>query len=318
MNRAWSTAAAVAGLCAFSLGVSPQMQSPPTPARPIIELPKTRFASTEQVFFWVGVESPGDYVIPRSLWSACCRLTITRPDGTQHVEVTNWPSDGMLDHGWRGGAALGSEPPQAGRYTLVFEFAGQKTAPSSLTVEDVPILKDITAEFLFPSPLVLGSPDALVTLVIRNRSSETIRFPQRGGMSEGVWVGLTKTAGEKWSSSFSVPEPVLLKAGGLKESPLLFDAFSWIRAGQVPTVVLAPGGIYRLELPLHGVLAGSPKFLPIPDGEYDVRFSTTAQILVGSSDGPWADFAPFRLNIISVAHGTWPGAVDWSRVGHTR
>jgi hypothetical protein len=60
-------------------------------ARPIIELEKTRFASKEMVFFWVGVTAPDDYRIPANLWTTC-RLTITRPDETQRTEVVGWPA----------------------------------------------------------------------------------------------------------------------------------------------------------------------------------------------------------------------------------
>jgi hypothetical protein len=70
----------------------------------------------------------------------------------------------------------------------------------------------------------------------------------------------------------------------------------------VPTIVLAPGDVYRLELPLNAVLAGHGGSQPIPDGEYDVRLSTIVQMLVGRRDGSWADLSPIRLNITSVKH----------------
>ena len=304
INRKWPIAALVA-LCTLTVRPATQAQSPPTPARPIIELEKTRFASNEQVFFWVGVTAPDDHRIPQSLWTTC-RLTITRPDGTQRIDIVGWPIDGMPGRGWRGGWGLRSEPLQIGRYVLVFEFAGRKTSPYSFTVEDIPILKEITGEFMFPVPLLLGSPDASVLLTVRNRSSETIRFPHRGVMFENVWVELNRTTGEEWSSSFPVPEPVLLKAAGIERSTSAEDRFSWILADKVPTVVLAPGDIYRLELPLNAVLTGQGGSQPIPDGEYDVRLSTIVQMLVGQQDGSWADFAPIRLNITSVKHGIFP------------
>jgi hypothetical protein len=297
--------ALLVGLCVLTFRPTTQAQSPPTPARPTIELDKTRFASNEEVFFWVGVTAPLDYLIPRNLWTTC-RLTITRPDGTQRIDGVGWPIDGMLDRGWRGGWGLRSEPLQIGRYVLVFEFAGQKTSPYSFTVEDVPILKEITGEFIFPSPLLQGSPDASVTLTVRNHSSQTIRFPHRGVMFEHVWVELNKTTGEKWSNSFPVPEPVLLKAAGIERSTIAEDRFSWILAGRVPTIVLAPGDIYRLELPLSAVLAAHGGSQPIPDGEFDVRLSTIVQMLVGQRDGSWADLSPIRLKVTSVKHVMFP------------
>jgi hypothetical protein len=212
----------------------------------------------------------------------------------------------MLDRGWRGGWTLRSEPLQLGRYVLVFEFAGRKTSPYSFTVEDVPILKEITGEFMLQSPLLRGSPDTSLSLTVRNQSSQTIRFPHRGVMFEHVWVGLNKTTGEKWSSSFPVPEPVLLEAAGIERSTIAEERFSWTLAGRVPTVVLAPGDTYRLELPLNAVLAGHGGSQPIPDGEYDVRLSTIVQLLVGQRDGLWADLSPIRLNITSVKHATFP------------
>src|SRR5215475_12647005 len=61
-----------------------------------------------------------------------CHLIVTRPDGTSKTEPVGWPVDGMVDRGWLGGAGIGSSETQLGRYTLVFEFAGQRTEPVSL------------------------------------------------------------------------------------------------------------------------------------------------------------------------------------------
>jgi hypothetical protein len=96
-------------------------QQTSTPARPIVELEKPRFASNEQIFFWIGVTAPDNYRIPESLRTSG-RLTITRPDGTTRVDVVGWPIDGPGDRGWRGGHGLRGETPQIGRYTLVMEF----------------------------------------------------------------------------------------------------------------------------------------------------------------------------------------------------
>jgi hypothetical protein len=209
----------------------------------------------------------------------------------------------VFDRGWRGGRRLGSDRVQIGRYVLVFEFAGLKTNSHAFTVEDVPILRQIDGTFEFPSPLVLGSPDALVALTVHNRSRQPIRFPHRGEMSAAVSVGLDKTTGEKRSSSFFVPEPALLKTAGIERTSLTEYVFSWKQASQAPIVVLEPGDIYRLELPLRAVLDGDGGSRPMPDGEYDLRLSTVLQLLVGQRDGAWADMAPIRMKITSVQHG---------------
>ena len=270
------------------------------PARPLIELEKPRFASVETIFFWIGVTAPDDYLIPQSLWSTC-RLTITRPDGTVRVDQVTWPIDGPGDRGWRGGHGLGLEAPQLGKYTLVFEFGGHRTPPQSFTVEDVPILSDLGAEFVFTSPLVLGSPDTSATLTISNRSKETMRFFHWGQNQTQISGVLEKTSADPWSRGFVVPEYVLLKAGSVSSLPFTVLTLSWAAADGLPLVTVAPGGVYRLRLPLFDVLArdGDPR--PGPPGQYQLRLSTVALLLIGQRDGPLRDLSPIRLPISSAA-----------------
>jgi hypothetical protein len=274
-------------------------QSEPTPARGFIELEKTRFASTEQVFFWVGVTAPSKYSIPQDLWKTC-RLLIKRPDGTEKVQIVSWPIDGMLDHPWRGGMGLGSEPLQLGRYVVWFEFAGQQSAPASFTVEDLPILKDITGEFLFPSPFVLGARDQVLALNIRNRSTQTIRFPHRGEMNESVSVKLSSNS---LRSEFFIPDEVLHSAAGITRTSIE-NTFTWDLASKVSTVTLAPGGTYRLRLPVSARLNAAAESGSVPAGEYEVQLSTMLQVLIGETDGPWRDLAPIRLHTASTGRAT--------------
>jgi len=267
-------------------------------ARPLIELEKSRFASTEQVFFWIGVTAPSEYPIPESLLDTG-RVIIIRPDGTQKIDVVGRSADGMPGSGWRGGWGLGSEKLQLGVYIVVFEFAGQRTSPASFVVEDVPILNDIVAEFLFPSPFLLGAADR-VTLLIRNQSSQMIRFPHRGEMNESISVELI---GERLRSAFFVPHAVLLSAAGINQSSIA-QTFTWDLAPTVSTVTLPPGGTYRLEVPLSAVLTTAAETATsIPRGEYEVRLSTVVQVLIGERDGAWGGLGPFRLRVASVAHG---------------
>ena len=298
VNRRWRIA--VSMMCASAIAAASSAQNQQTPARPIIELEKTRFASNEQVFFWVGVAAANDYRIPQALWSTC-RLIVTRPDGARQVEVVSWPVDGMLDRGWRGGHTLRPESIQLGRYVVVFEFAGQRTEPRSFVVEELPILMQISGEFVSPSPLLLHSPDASAVLTIHNRSNQTIRFPHRGVMFENVGVSLNKTSGERWASSFFVSQTSLLKAAALERSLLAETRFSWALVDKVPTVVLAPGSAYRLELPWKEILAGHGELQRIPAGEYEVRVLDDCADLVGEPSGPWAELSPLRLTITSTA-----------------
>ena len=302
VNRRWRIAAVLA-ICASATGAVSGAQNPQTPAHPIIELEKTRFASGEEVFFWVGVTAPSDYRIPQALWSTC-RVIVTLPDGTRQVDAVSWPIDGPLDRGWRGGHRLRPESIQPGRYVVVFEFAGQQTDPSSFAVEELPILKEISAGFVSPSPLLLHSPDASAVLTIHNRSNQTIRFPHRGMMFENVAVGLNKTSGVRWGASFFVPLPTLLKAAAVERSLIAEHRFSWALVERVPTVVLTPGSTYRLELPWSEILAGLGNSQGIPAGEYEVRLSTTVQMLVGERNGPWAELSPLRLTVTSVQPAT--------------
>ncbi len=126
---------------------TPSWMQAPSNGSPIIRLDKSRFASGEDVFFWVGVEAVNHGSIPKSYWNTC-RLTITRPDGATETQPVGWPLDGAVDRGWEGGSGL-FEKPQPGTYHLQFEFAGQKTEPVSLVVEDLPLLKKIQASFVF-------------------------------------------------------------------------------------------------------------------------------------------------------------------------
>ncbi|MBO0799080.1 MAG: hypothetical protein J2P31_09680, partial [Blastocatellia bacterium] len=157
-----------------------QAESQETPnGIPIIRLDKSRFALGESVFFWVGVHQTNSAPIPEQYWKTC-RLTITRPDGSQKTQEIGWPVDGPIDRGWLGGWGLGKDEIQTGQYTLVFEFAGQKTSPTFISVENVPILKQIETSFVFgqfrddrtPSEVHVSPPES-VTLIVHNGTDQT-------------------------------------------------------------------------------------------------------------------------------------------------
>ena len=266
---------------------------------PLIELDKTRFALGESVFFWIGVKSGDDGLVPRA-WQVDGAVTITRPDGTTRVDRVSWPVDGMTDRSWRGGHSFQAE--QVGTYTAVFEHSGQFTTPVYFSVADVPLLREIAARFEFPSPLSLSTNDGVVTLVIENRSVETIRVPHRGGLLGHVTVEAQKPDGTFSSSGF-YPETALLEASGTAPaSSIPLDGYSWRAVDTVPTVTIPPGRTFRLALPIGALMAQQTR--PWPAGEYAITFATRLDVLIGERTGRWADLSPVRLDVRTTARAT--------------
>jgi hypothetical protein len=288
-------------VAALTLAV-PQSATPPvqSPGRPILEFNKTRFLVGERVFFWVGLDAQDP--VPRELQDTY-RITLTRPDGSVRIEKLGFPIDGLRFAGssrlsFKGGASLDSETPQVGTWTAVVEFAGNRTQPIRFTVEDLPLLRNIDVTFMFSSPLVLDSNDAFATLTVRNRSSEIIRFVELGQNGSHISGNLNKTTGERWGSSFFVPEEMLRVATGHKIVPMSVDKFTWAATKQFPTVTVRAGAEFQLRLPVAKVMASLSS--PIPAGDYDLTFATELQLLVGEANGEWAEFAPIRLMVRSA------------------
>jgi hypothetical protein len=281
-----------------------------TTAKPVLQFEKTRFAIGERVFFWVGVELEGgdQKPIPASLMDSM-RVILTRPDHTQRIDRITWPIDGMGtnlpgDGGWRGGHGLRDETPQLGVWIAVVEFAGRRTAPVSFTIENVQILKDIDARFIFTEPLVLNAADAAATLTLRNNSSEVLRFVELGQNNSSVSINLEKTGEPRWGSSFFVPPGVLVTSSGKAIVPMSVTVFTWKDLQSFPIATVPPGGVFQRRLPMRASLEGSG-MLAIPPGDFNVRFSTKIDLLVGEADGNWKDFAAVHLAVSSTTTGTW-------------
>lgn len=271
--------------------IAGQKQRPPN-GIPIIRLDKSRFILGESVFFWVGVEAISRDPIPKE-YQNTCGLIITRPDGTSKTEPVGWPADGPEDSGWFGGWGLGANGTQFGGYTLVFEFAGQRTAPVSLFIEDLPIIKQIEAELVFSrSSDGLADPDGNVTLILHNNSDQRLRFPQPDAYNSMVCVSLSKSD-HSYRNDFFYPAESL--PGGGKAPPIF--SYTWDVASRTPSVKIKPGETYRLEMPLRVAL----KVLPVNPGRYEIKFSTILQILIGEKDGGWSEISPIRIPVSATA-----------------
>ena len=283
-------------------GIAPAAQQFALEVR--VEPEKTRFARGERVFLWLAVSSAEqDILVPSSLLRES-RLFLTRPDGTQRIDTVGAPIDGMPAFArHRGGWAL-NEPPQFGRYTAVYDVAGQRSAPVSFTVEDVNLLVRITARFVVPSPLVADSPDAMVTFVVRNNSDQTVRFVDLGQptLQPGAVSGrLTRSGDPNWSRWFRVDSSVF-RSGLAPKSPRVFDtSLRWSMMDDIEFVTVRSGATYELRFPLRTALVNGDVLALAATGEYGVEFSAEIPMLVGERDGPLRDFSPLLVRVASDA-----------------
>ena len=257
-----------------------------------IEFEKTRFLQNERIFLWmVTTRAPGDErPIPASLLGTG-RIIYTRPDGTTLVDPVSASPDGMGIHapgdmGSRGGWTLRDDPPQLGRWSVVYEFAGRRSAPATFTIEAPEIFKHISAFVEFSTPRVYGA-EAKATLVVLNGSPEVLRFVELGENHSMVWGRLH---GGGIDSSFFVPPDVLETANGNKRLPMSVDRLDWDSLKRFPNVTVAPGETWRLSIPLSPWLG---RQFGRTGGE--LSFSTEVQMLVGAPDGEWRGFSPVRL-----------------------
>ncbi len=272
-------------------------------AVPIIRMDKNRFAVGEAVFFWLEIKQTRDATIDEK-YKASCRLTVIRPDGTKKIDNIGWPIDGPRDRGWSGGWGLGVEPVQVGKYTLVFEFAGQKSAPAYVFVEEISILKSIKLDFVFnesgnsPADLNIKMPTKQkVIFIVKNYSDQIVRFAGLGQAIRfelGSRVSVSMKRAGKYGADFFYPEDKIAQQQSL-DGLTMYDKFTWDVIGKVMTITVKPGETYRHELSLQTVLDEADKNLPFERGSYSITFSTALDILIGEKNGMWEALSPFRV-----------------------
>jgi hypothetical protein len=277
------------------------MQSMQSGGEPFVKLDKTRFVVDENISFWVGVNSTRKSGLIPKEFQGSCRLIVTRPDGTQKTIPSSWPIDGPANAGWMGGSGI-REKAVPGTYKLVYEFAGQKSAPATFTVEKDPILKKVQALFVFETQ---DEGDTSVTLMVRNGSDQTIRFPHRDGVNGRVWVHYSGIDVPRIIYT-SFPPEKLLDADEPKAPDFSFHKFTWELARKVATITLKPGETYRQTLSLSDAVTWAREQSDLPPGRYSIKFGTQLQLLIGESDGKYADISPVRQLIETTGEATIP------------
>jgi hypothetical protein len=195
----------------------------------------------------------------------------------------------MLDHGWSGGWGFGEEKVKSGRYILILECAGEKTAPVELIVEQSEIFDQIKAEFRFEHEgAVTRATQVPVVLTVQNASDATIRFPQRGAMMEGVSLRIIREKPAFHSDLFFPWER-------LTESSVMPDTYTWDVAFEIPSVVLQPEGHFEQRFLLEDAYSFDQA------GDYKITFATVLSVLVGEKNGQYAGMCPIRVPVTASA-----------------
>jgi hypothetical protein len=259
-----------------------------TGVEPVLRLEKPRYVLGESIRFWVGAKPKNSSVIPQELRNPCS-LTITKPDGATKTQSVGWPKDGFVGAAWYGGWGFGDEGIEVGSYILVFKCAGEETPPLDLLVERNDISGQIKTKFRFERSGVvkMGTPIP-VTLTVQNDSENTIRFPKRGAMGEGVSLRVVRDE-PAFHSAFFYP------SGKLSDSRVMPDTYTWDVASEVPSVVLKPGEHFEQHFSLEDAYAFDQP------GNYEVTFATALAVLVGEKNGPFADLCPIRFPVVADA-----------------
>jgi hypothetical protein len=267
-----------------------QTRAPVTVAgvQPVLRLEKPRYILGESVRFWVGALPKDSSVIPEEFRKPCS-LTIIKPDGTTKTQSVGWPVDGIAGAAWYGGWGFGDDRVEVGSYILVLNCGGEKTPPVDLIVERNDISDQIKTKFRFERSGVIkmGTPVS-VTLTVQNDSENTLRFPQRGAMAEGVSVRVVRDE-PAFHSAFFYPSE---KLGDARVMP---DTCRWDVASEVPSVVLKTGEHFEQHFSLEEAYSFDQP------GNYEVTFATVLGVLVGEKNGPFADLCPIRFPVVADA-----------------
>jgi hypothetical protein len=175
-----------------------------------------------------------------------------------------------------------------------------------VVVEDLPLLKQITAGFVFGAQTKgPNGMDTPVTLTVHNSTSQTLRFPRRDGVNSLVSYSLALNDGQLHSDGFYPPDQLRDKDEPDVPNHTV-DKFTWKDAKEISTITVPPGETYTQILSLRAVLADANKNWrlignsSLPSGHCKVTFSTNLSMLIGEAGGEFATVSPVRIPVTST------------------
>jgi hypothetical protein len=277
-------------LASTVIGALIAQSPPPRGFTPVLEIEKPVYLVDESIRFWVGVNA--DVPIPEGVRSSCV-LHWVRPDATAFDEHISWPIDGDPTRSWRGGWGFRKESPGIGRYTVSFEFAGQRTAAQSFDVVSDPFAGRIAAHWIFAvtkSGGVAHTHSAL--LHVENRTGRALRFAKPGLLGSEVWLEL-----KTFQPPSTAAVPVLLEPAEIPG--FSFDRLDWDNQSKWPMIEVAAGGSVDRPVALGTAY-------PFREGqEYEATIHTILMAFVGERGDSDAGLFPLQMPVFATAHFRW-------------
>lgn len=238
---------------------------------PVLMLEKSGFFTGEAIRFQVGVGKEERKLIPPDYWDACF-LQVTWPNGRSETMSMNWFSPEPAYMESTGAAYWTPAEPMAGIYSLVFEFAGQKTVPVQVDVRSSDILNDIFLTFKRVEPVEAGAPLSVV-LSMDNQSPNGVAIPQSGTRDNPVHM--TVHEADSRSARGMIFPWRLVPEGAERSSD---GRLSWPDPRDVPLIVIPAN-----ETREYSFAVGTDSMFPMP-GNYDVGLYLAIPVVAGEAD----------------------------------
>lgn len=251
---------------------------------PVLILDKRRHVPGESVRFWAGVGGPENQSIPFEYWENCF-LHVVCPDG----RVEKWPMDWfspkpvLMEN--TGTTFWTPADPHAGIYSLVFEFAGNKTPPSEVEFLPSDILNRLAMEFI---PDGQAEADSTLPLVLKidNRLPHQVLLPAAGTRDHPVRM-IVREADSRNARGMIYPWRVVPEG----EERSSHAQQTWADRSEIPLIVIPAE-----ETREYSVAVGK-YFMFLMPGDYDVELYLTIPVMIEETGGEFDNHGPMVVPI---------------------